>query len=618
MTRRGFHLVQLRITGPEVEPAEIQFSPGLNVISGPSDTGKTYILRCIDYMLGGRTPPDHIPEAASYDMVQLDLIALSNDERFTLSRSLRGGAFTLLDSAGGERTLGDRHHADQVDTVSHFLLNLTGLVGKVIRKNASGETQSLSFRNLAHLAIVSEESVIQAHSPIDQGNPVTRTAERSVFRLLLTGLDDSSVVALEDRRISRARLDAQGEVIEQILSQIREQLTELGTEHDAEPLRGQLERLDTTLTETDEQLSSVGSSVTQLEERRRDAWNSLRRIDSRLEVLRGLTERFRLLAEQYNSDLLRLDAIVEASSQLSQFGIERCPVCGAAPEHHDESHREGRADPKMIATSSAAEATRIRSLIGDLAVTRRELDQQSAILTTERSELSGVLSDLSSTLAERFRPQVRELTGSIEELRNERARLTRALDLIEQLSEIDAIAAGLRDQPSSARSATAAPRAPSMEFDEFALESQERLAAWNYPDLDRVTFSDSDWDLQINGRSRTSHGKGVRAVTHAAFTTALLRYCAQRDLPHPGFVLIDSPLVVYKEPDTGEQSFSRDVKGSFFQDLATTFAGQQVIVLENEIPPPELIDGDQLRLVRFTKSDEGRYGFIPKSTQDGS
>ena len=38
----------------------------------------------------------------------------------------------------------------------------------------------------------------------------------------------------------------------------------------------------------------------------------------------------------------------------------------------------------------------------------------------------------------------------------------------------------------------------------------------------------------------------VRAILHAAFTLSLAQYCFDRDFPHPGFVVLDSPLVTYR------------------------------------------------------------------------
>jgi hypothetical protein len=50
-------------------------------------------------------------------------------------------------------------------------------------------------------------------------------------------------------------------------------------------------------------------------------------------------------------------------------------------------------------------------------------------------------------------------------------------------------------------------------------------------------------DHVIAGKRRGSRGKGMRAITHAAFTIGLLEYCRQSGKANPGFVALDSPLL---------------------------------------------------------------------------
>lgn len=612
MSRFGFHLTRLALTGAGLADAEVGFAPGLNVISGPSDTGKTFILQCIDYMLGARDVPVDIPEAAGYDTVILQIRALADDATYTLSRGLRGGAFRLLRPDDSATILREQHAAEREDTLSHFLLQLTGLSGKrVLQKKTTSETRTLSFRDLAHLTVVSEEDIMRARSPILSEQRFAWTANKAVFRLLLSGVDDSAIVAGEQSQVSRARVDAKEEVLQQLASRARTQLSEIGVTEDATSLREQLGRLETAYGDAESRLASLGASVGELETRRRDAWTRLRQIDSRLEVLRGLSERFALLRSQYTSDLHRLDAIAEAGFRLDQLSTERCPVCGALPEFHDESHRSDRATPDAVVDASASEATRIRSLVSDLDATRREVGEESRRLSEEKATLEGTVSDLASTLAANLRPQARELTETIRATRDTRDRVRQALDLYAQLEQVETIAEGLDDgSPSASTQASADISAGDAEA--FAQEVEQRLRAWNFPGLDRVTFSEADWDIVISGRRRTSHGKGVRAVTHAAFTTALLAYCDGRQLAHPGFVVMDSPLVVYREPDANDPTMPADVKRAFFRDLATTFAGRQAIVLENEEPPEDLAEIDQINMIRFTGTTSGRAGFIPR------
>ena len=295
MSELGFHLARLALTGPDVEDAEVRFGPGLNVITGPSDTGKTYILQCIDFLLGARDAPEEIPEASNYEIAILDIVALADNATYTLSRSLRGGAFALRLPDGSEKVLAEKHAADREDTVSHFLLDMVGLTGKRIRKNARGETRSLSFRDLAHLVVISEEDIIRQRSPLLSGQYTTQTAEKSVFRLLLSGIDDSSVVASEEPRVSRARVDAKEEVLQELAERAGNQLAELAIGTDASELREKHTRIEAAYADAEARLSELGASVSDVEARRRTSWRKLRQVESRLEVLRGLSERFTLL-----------------------------------------------------------------------------------------------------------------------------------------------------------------------------------------------------------------------------------------------------------------------------------------------------------------------------------
>ena len=53
-----FYIEKLTATGPNREPSSITFEPGLNIICGASDTGKTAILKSIKFMFGGEKPFD--------------------------------------------------------------------------------------------------------------------------------------------------------------------------------------------------------------------------------------------------------------------------------------------------------------------------------------------------------------------------------------------------------------------------------------------------------------------------------------------------------------------------------------------------------------------------------
>ncbi|MBB3066660.1 AAA family ATPase [Limibacillus halophilus] len=85
----GLLLKHLAFLGPNRPPASITLEAGLNVICGASETGKSFIVESIDFMLGGSEPPKDIPEKAGYDRVRL-LIESAGWPPLGLERSIEG------------------------------------------------------------------------------------------------------------------------------------------------------------------------------------------------------------------------------------------------------------------------------------------------------------------------------------------------------------------------------------------------------------------------------------------------------------------------------------------------------------------------------------------------
>lgn len=119
-------------------------------------------------------------------------------------------------------------------------------------------------------------------------------------------------------------------------------------------------------------------------------------------------------------------------------------------------------------------------------------------------------------------------------------------------------------------------------------------------------------DLVLGNRRRGEQGKGLRALTHGAFTIGL--QFAIRDLGHPpsGFVILDSPLVTFREAGEDELETGQKVavKQAFYRDLAGRLGPSQLIVLENEDPDPS-VQSDIVMHFFSKQRGQGRYGFFP-------
>jgi hypothetical protein len=147
----GFFISRLVITGASVEPAELTFAKGTNVITGPSNTGKSYIVECIEFVLGSDDPPGvDIEEARGYDLAYVELTSYT-DEVFTLERALGGGDVNLYRSKYDDRAtveatpLAVEAQTRKRDTLSKFILSLFGADGVQVRSDGSGTKTNLTF-----------------------------------------------------------------------------------------------------------------------------------------------------------------------------------------------------------------------------------------------------------------------------------------------------------------------------------------------------------------------------------------------------------------------------------------------------------------------------------------
>lgn len=608
----GFTLRRLALVGPGMAPAEVTFERGLNVIAGPSDTGKSFILQCLDYALGSGDAPEDIPQAKGYSSVLLEIEANSDQRVYSLERSLRGGEVRCQTDGQPDRMLAAKHQGGKQDTVSQFLLDLSGLGTKKVRTNEQGKTRPLSFRDIARLVIIDEETVIKQRSPVLSGQFSSETAESGVFRILLTGTDDSSIIAKEDPKVAKGRQAGKAELLEELLKATRGRLAELGQVSSLVEERDRLILIEASIQTALVERNAAQASVSPLQTKRSKAWTALKEVESKHAVLSELQIRFGLLEQQYVSDLRRLEAIAEAGARLDQLKEECCPVCGAFAEHQHHDQREARPAPADVFQACKAEVSKTYKLLQGLQTTRASTAAEVEKLQSARDARKDEFEAFSSELKGLMEQHVDVASWKVDDLRARAETCRMGIEHLERIQELEELLDETNRSKKKQRTDLAGAAVSTAQADPFSREVEALLKAWHFPNLDRVSFSENDQDVVISGRARKSHGKGVRAITRAAFNLALLRLCIEDERPFPNFVLIDSPLLVYEEPDAGESSFPQDIKKHFWESVKASFTDAQVIIIENshQLPVDGTLDGVKVEL--FTGNEQGRRGFIPR------
>lgn len=596
MTTSGIELAKLSFSGPLVNPVDVQLRSGLNVLFGASNTGKTFTLKALDFMLGGSKELPGIGERGGFDKAWL-AANLPISGLVTLKRALAGGSLEMysgdvveqLADRKNAQKLSARHDPSNTENLSQLLLEELGFGTKLIAVDENGKQRSLSFRDLAKYSLVDETSIQSEVSPIESGQFVTRTAERSIFKLLLTGSDDSAIVPVVDKKTFRAATNGKLEVLDEMIAAIGEQLN--ADYPDAEELQSQSDRLEESWNAAQQELQAAQESIRQrLQDKRRIA-DQIEALDQRADEIIINLGRFEQLDEVYESDLKRLASLEEAGFLLSLSADRDCPLCGAEPANQKVTHGLDHVDE--VRKAALAEGGKIRAQLKDLRDTVRVLEAEGEQVARASLAIQGELSEVELALAG-LSPSAVEKRRRVDELLPERDSVRRGLSLIEQRRNLVARREALAAIKATPKSEKPKLGVPTNSAHEFAQKVSQVLAAWHFPGQLHVSFDETLYDLRIDGKNRQDNGKGVRAITHAAFKVALLLFCKERDLPHPGFLVLDTPLLTYRDPLThreGELSADESalkqtsLKDYFFEHLLKNAAAGQFLIIENVDPP---------------------------------
>jgi hypothetical protein len=617
----GISLRFIRFRGSKKPDAEFKFTPGLNVLWGASDTGKTFLVEAIDFMLGSGDQLKDIPERQGYESVELGL-STSSAKDYTLIRGIQGGDFLRFNGLlNGVKPnpkdavkLARAHSSTKTNNLSRWLLQEIGLDQKrILWSKETGELRNLGFRALAHLCVITAQDISKPSSPIEGGQYQDRTREYGVFKLLLTGTDDASVIdAPKSPKIANIPSSVEPEVLKQMLAYYEQELAKLTDEPD---------ELDAIDKQIQEQLDEVQSSLAAMEgqladktKERREVFARFSSLTSRASEISELQARFRLLDEQYNTDLKRLLAIEETGQYFILLTINTCPLCGATSEHQ-KTDTDCDGNVPAVTKAAATEIAKIKLLQKELHDTVSVLGQESATIASERIALEKDLRRLQKNIDAALSPEFSQARKTYSDLIEKRSSVRNAIAVYKRVTETQAKIAqnGSRNQVKEADEEVApvAQYLPKSTLDEFSGLVQSILLEWHFPNATNTYFDEGKHDLVIGGKPRGSRGRGLCAITHSAFTIGLLDYCRLHEMPHPGFVVLDSPLLAYKEPAGDDENIAgTDLKQRFYEHLIEFIGAQQLFIVENTEPPADILK--TINHETFTGNpNEGRYGLFP-------
>lgn len=613
----GFYISKLHVTGLNSKTAKLEFSKGFNLVSGLSDTGKSYIFACINFMLGGGDIPKDIPESIGYTDVFLEIKTFTN-KTFTLNRSLSGGNFKLKEveiekfmTQGVSKDLKSQHSSSN-DNISSFLLTLSGFGETYVRKDKQNVKRELSFRDIAKLTLIDEERIITEKSPVYSGQYTEQTQEQSVLEILLTGKDAKDLEQVEDIKIFTGRIKGKIEFADSLIKELSQKIELIEQDNPIEKelqLQKRLDELTMVLADSSMQLEKLGNEKQSL-------YNEINSIESKGIFQEELSYRFLLLKEHYYSDIKRLEFITEGEEYFSQLTAIKCPLCGGDmdKEHYDCIIEEGEKSSSVM-NSIEVELDKIRIKLADLESTLKQLhiDKEERRLTL--SALNRQYEIVKTNIQEKIEPIKASTKKEVDTLITELS-LIKEKDVLKQQLDNYFLQKSLMEKE-LAKKPKVGEQTDGIKytvFKEFCNSIEKILKNWKYPNISSVNFDDSYkiYDIVLNDKNRKAHGKGIRAITYTSFVLGLMDYCIDKNLPHSRNIILDSPLTTYqgKESKVKSVEIAKDMEDAFFTDLSAVDRNRQIIMLDNKDPNDEIIS--KINYIHFTgDKTNGRQGFFP-------
>jgi hypothetical protein len=605
---------KILLRGDNVKDALVEFEQGANVLAGESDTGKSYLVQCLDFILGAEKLK-FLKQAAPYKNLFVEF-ENSKNEFLTLVRPLAGGKLRayqsrIQDISGAGDTIDPKRAGKSIrPDVTSVFLPFAGIEEAQLRKNVHGEAQRLSVRTLAPLFLIDEVSIIDEYSPILGRPGYDKTTLKRTFSYLLTGVDDKDIVANETNEIIKTRLKAKLEVVAEMLAPLEVRYkgvvpVESSADEDATEVRiGQLS----------EMLNGFGHVQGVIQQGVQELTKVHLKAESQLLGISELRNRYALLDDRYSSDLERLDFITEGAYFINSLQDVNCPLCDQMMPGHE--HPTG--DSPTLRQSAIAEASKIKAHKHDLASAISDIDAKRAIVYAEKEDAHAQIQELQNQLTSDVGPKIVEAMKQYENLVDERTgREARRLDNERWTSLLK-----LKDELESEIASSAVPKQTwngisPFSLREFCQEIEMVLRDWTWSANPRVEFDEKAYDIVVDGQPRNSHGKGVRAILYSAFTIGLLRYCAAKGRPHPGVVVIDSPLTSFRKK--GSQKISgadgqvtAGVEAAFWNSLKSVSKNVQIIVIENKEPPADVSKAVHYEWFAGEDAKDGeRAGLIP-------
>ena len=589
----SFYIEKIIVTGSGKTDSIIELSNGVNIIYGPSNTGKTYIVKCIDYMFGSEREPIDISTGYQY----IKIIVRTQCGTITMSRKIGENKIEVSSNdnnvpSGKYATKASRTNYDK--TINSVWLSLIGINDlHLVISNENYKKQILSWRTFSHMFMLTETKIISEYSAILSGRDTSNTAVIASLIFLLSGQDFAETETKDTKEIKEAKKNAVKAYINKELFRLSERNQELLAQSKENPNIDIAVEIEKIMAEISTNEKRINSSI----EENQKILAQLYEKNENLSECNVLLNRYDELTTQYDADLKRLNFIVDGEANLNASFSTHCPFCdGEVVVKKNQNYID----------AAKSDYKKIKLQAKDLESASKELRSEKLSLEQEIGTLMAKKKSIEKLIEKELKPQVFNLKEKLSTYKDA-IECQKEIDILKKLSEQKT--ADMIENDTDEESELKFKVKEHLDYsfiNELSNGIKSFLENCNYDNLLSVIFDKADMDIVINGKKKSSNGKGYNAYFNSVVAIVLSRYMESKAKYSPDFLVLDSPILSLKEKETKKPS--ETMRNTLFENIVDNQKGIQTIVIENEIPEINYKDAN---IIHFTKEkNNGRYGFL--------
>lgn len=596
-----FYITKVLAKGNGKTDSFVELQPGLNLIQGRSNTGKTCIIKCIDFCFGGKNKP--FDDSLGYTTIELSLHTPKGNIQIT--RSFGKNKVEVVTNVPGYDSCTydlkfNPKKKEPAPLLGDLLLASIGIEDEqYIYKNKYFDTQKMSWRTILPLLLFSVTDIVKETSVIEPTQGTEKTAFLSSLLLLIYGKEFTNIDPKTKKEIRVARKKAVEEYVNKKMVAISEKQKALEEQlalFDGIDVEEKMQEIIDSIKATEEKISAATSTS-------KEILGQILELQEQAAECNLLQGRYATLRGQYVSDIKRLSFIVNGEVEMKNIAHNTiCPFCdGTIPVKSKKSYIK----------SARAELHRITSQMNGLVETEKELLAEKEDIAAQLKQLETQRDDIEKIIQEELQPQADSLKKMHDDYRV-------YIQIQHELSVIADFAASwetdLRELPSEEESESE--YHPKELLDKEFQEKidkllKDALTECSFPNLTTARLNLSSFDVEINGRKKQNfNGQGYTSFLNSIIAMSFRQYLSENAVYDPGFLVIDTPLLGL---DQGVSDVSPE---SMRASLYTYFTNHQdcgqIILLDNMKDVPDIdFESTGTNIITFTKGLEpGRYGFL--------